>query len=115
MRQKPVVDSRLTPASTPPATATSHRPAASRSRASARAVAPEAQAVAGARPMPRAPRSMETSPVPRLGRTSGMARGETKSGPRSSRRLPCSSHLSTQPMPQPRIVATRAPSQSAGR
>lgn len=75
IRWKPEVITGVTAASAPPATAMSHRPARSRWRAVASALAPDAHAVSVAREGPWAPRSNSTSPAAMLGISMGTSAG----------------------------------------
>ena len=103
----PTVNSMMT-ASLPPATTTSARPARMRSIAKPSASVEDAQAVVTTWHGPFAPSAMAMFPAPSLAISSGMARGERRSGPLSKSVLNDCSVTSSPPMPTPRMVATRS-------
>ncbi|CAM5540206.1 hypothetical protein SCYAM73S_03080 [Streptomyces cyaneofuscatus] len=114
IRANAVTTSGVSTDSAPPATTTSQDPPSSRSRATAIAVAPEAQAVAGARDGPPAFRAMATSPAAALGIIIGTSSGETASGPEAASLAALSTRTETPPTPTPRTTPTRPPSHTAG-
>ena len=76
---------------------------------------PAAQAVQVAVTGPRRPSSIDTWPAPMLATLSGIAKGETRSGPRSSITLCCSSREIAPEPPLPMIAPIPAPSLSMTR
>ena len=68
----------------------------------------EAHAVTTTWAGPFAPRAMEMLPAPSFAMSSGMASGERRSGPRSSRVFHASPVVCMPPVPLPTIVPTRS-------
>lgn len=113
-RAKPVSASLSTIDSVAPATAMSHWPVTSRSRATEIAVAPDEQAVQGARLGPVVRSRMATSAAAILGIVSRVPSGEVESGPRSSSATDCSYSPVEPALLVPMTTATRVPSQASG-
>ena len=95
-------------ASVPPAITTSARPARIMSSDTPSASVEEAHAVTTTWAGPFAPSVIETLPAASFAISSGMARGERRSGPRSKSVCHATPFVSMPPMPLPRIVATRS-------
>src|SRR5215470_1110856 len=110
IEQKPAMVSGTTIASAPPAIITSASPRWISRKASPRAWLPVAQAVTTEELGPFAPKRIETSPDAMLMMSIGMKKGETRSGPRSSRILCASSSELMPPMPDPMSTPKRPPS-----
>ena len=76
---------------------------------------PAAHAVQMAVTGPCSPSSIDTWPAPMLATLSGIAKGETRSGPRSSSTACCSSREVGPEPPLPMIAPMPSPSRSIGR